>query len=278
VRKYYNPSRRTVVGVSKPEVQTVAAVTVRRATILSRPDWKRIPWSKTAKSSRDFLIDILVDLPFLLQQLDIIASCADACLRKILAAKCLEHAQDCERLLMAWLDTTCPEGWGWAGCPYVDYKDATQDDIRHANTMCLFWATYAQVLTIIQSLSTSPVPEDTISRKETIRLCCQSISRTIPIFFVLEAKLVGCYQIVSFPMFLALDGLIYTEGEMTEDTLRLVNLFLKPSKCGGSLAHFMTGMLKNSPVWQQSEAGKTLAILAQKAPILGTNGTVSVIT
>ncbi|KAK4449056.1 hypothetical protein QBC34DRAFT_97714 [Podospora aff. communis PSN243] len=254
---------------------TIAAVTVRRATVLSRSDWKTIPWSKAAKSSRDFLVDILVDIPGLLEQLDVIASCADPCLRNTLAAKCLEHAHDCERMLTAWLDTSCPEGWGWATCPYADYEDATQDDIRHANIMCLFWAVYAQVLTIIQSISTSPVPEDSHSRKETIRLCCQSISRTIPLFFVLDVKLVGCYQIVSFPMFFALDGLIYTEDEMTEDTLRLFNLFLNPSKGGGSLAQFMTAMLKNSPVWQQSEAAKTLAMLAQKAPTLSKNSFLS---
>ncbi|KAK0613528.1 hypothetical protein B0T14DRAFT_437169 [Immersiella caudata] len=257
----------------------IAAVTVRRATILSQPDWTTIPWSKKPKTSRDLLIDIFVHLPSLLNQVDVIAGSNNPELRIVRTTECMEHAKSCERSLVAWFDASAPEGWELAGCPHLDYENATPDDARQANTMCLFWAIYAQVLIIIQSLSSLPSLEDTKYRLQMIRLCCQSISRTIPVFFVGEAKLVGCYQIVSMPMFFALDGLFFTETQtVSKDRLQLLELFLKPSKGGGSLAQFLTGLLEHSPAWQHTEAGKILAIQAQKDPLPGTEGVVTLMT
>ncbi|KAK0745764.1 hypothetical protein B0T18DRAFT_136726 [Schizothecium vesticola] len=238
---------------------TVAATVIRRGTILSNPDWKTIPWSKRTKTPRDLLLDIFVDLPSLLQQLDAIIDYNDISLSKILTGRCLEQATACERSLVEWLEFSAPEGWGMTGCPNLNYYNATPDSIRDAQLMCFFWTTYAQVLTVIQSLSSSLADANTDSRNSTILVCCQSIARTVPVFFVREAEAVGCYTIISFPMFFALEGLIFTEAPtVSADHLQLLDLFMKPARGGGSMAQFVVGMLDHSPVLQQTEAAKAV--------------------
>ncbi|KAK1830079.1 hypothetical protein QBC39DRAFT_354685 [Podospora conica] len=247
---------------------TVAATVTRQGTILSDPDWKTIPWSKRAKTARDLLIDIFVDLPLLLQQLDTILDCNDISLGKLLTERCLEHATACERSLAEWFETSAPDGWGITGCPNLDYNNPTRSDIRNAHLMCVFWTTYAQVLTVIRSLSSSPADDPYIPL---ILVCCQSIARMVPVFFVGEPEAGGYETIVSFPMFYALEGLILTEVHQTEvsaDRLRLLDLFRKPAKGGGSLAQFVAALLGHSKVLQQTEAAKAVSAVAREEPLL----------
>jgi len=154
--------------------------------------------------------------------------------------------------------------------PNLNSYNATPDSIRDTQLMCFFWTTYAQVLTVIQSLSSSLADANTNSRNSTILVCCQSIARTVPVFFVGEAEVVGCYTIISFPMFFALEGLIFTEAPtVSEDHLQLLDLFMKPARGGGSLAQFVVGMLDHSPVLQQTKAAKAvMTALAGEASLL----------
>jgi len=214
------------------------------------------------------LIDIFVDLPSLLQQLDTAIDCNDTSLRRALSESCLEQATACERYLVEWFETFAPQGWGMLGCPSLDYNNAAPDDIKNAHVMCLFWTTYAQVLTVMCSLPTSPADAATNSRRATLLVCSRSIARTVPIFFTYEAEVVDCYQIVSFPMFFALEGLISGEApKVSEDQLRLLSLFMKPARGGGSLADFVVGLLEHSPVLQKTEAAKAVKTLASEGKL-----------
>ncbi|KAK0643166.1 hypothetical protein B0T16DRAFT_178375 [Cercophora newfieldiana] len=130
---------------------TIAATLSHRGTILRRPEWKTIPWSNKTKGPKDFLVDIFVELPYLLERFDAVIDCTDLPFRMILAKGCLEYAIGCERSLVKWLETAAPRGWGIKGCRLA-FGDATPADIRDAHSMCLFWTTYSQVLTTIQCL------------------------------------------------------------------------------------------------------------------------------
>lgn len=212
---------------------------------------------------------MFVDLPSLLEQLDAVAGCNDRSLGRLLARRCLEQSNACARSLVDWIETSAPQGWGMAGCSSLDYDNATPDGVKDAHLMCLFWTTYAQVLTVIRSISSlSPAGPNTDMYESTILACCQSIARTVPIFFVGEADVAGCHPIVSFPMFFALQGLLSTESPAaSEDRLRLLALFTKSAKGGGSLARFVLSLLEHSPVLQRTEAAKAVATLASEEPL-----------
>ncbi|KAK2791235.1 hypothetical protein FQN53_006076 [Emmonsiellopsis sp. PD_33] len=51
---------------------TVSAILARKKTLLSSPEWKTIPWLHHPKSLRDKLLDILVDIPTLYEEIDIL--------------------------------------------------------------------------------------------------------------------------------------------------------------------------------------------------------------
>ena len=211
------------------------------------------------------MVDIFVDVPSLLQQLDTAMDCTDKFTKRTLSDRCLERATTCERSLIDWLETYAPKGWGMLGCPSLDHSNATPDDIKDAHLMCLFWATYTLVLTVACSLPTSPADANTTSRKNTMLACCQSTARTIPVVFMGRAAAVSCYQIASFPMFFTLEGLMSIEApNVSEDQLRLLALFMKPARGGGSLAGFVMGLLEHSPVYQQTEAAKAIIALASE--------------
>lgn len=48
----------------------ITAIIRRQHTFLSEPDWKRLPWAKHPKDFRQELIDIMLDLPEVLAELD----------------------------------------------------------------------------------------------------------------------------------------------------------------------------------------------------------------
>ena len=80
-----------------------------------------------------------------------------------------------------------------------------------------------------------------------------------------RAAAVSCYQIASFPMFFTLEGLMSIEApNVSEDQLRLLTLFMKPARGGGSLADFVMGLLEHSPAYQQTEAAKAIIALASE--------------
>ena len=154
--------------------------------------------------------------------------------------------------------------------PSLDCDNPTHDDVQDAHLMCLFWTTYAQVLTVICSVSALSPPladgPDTDLDNAAIRACCESVARTAPVFLVAdEAGAAECPPIVSFPMFFALQGLMLTDGAtVPENRSRLLALFTKPAKGGGSLARFVVSLLEHSPVLRQTEAGKALATLVSQ--------------
>ena len=54
----------------------VAALSIHKRTFLSRPEWKTIPWSlgPLQKSSMQQLLDILAEVPYMLEKKDAAAS------------------------------------------------------------------------------------------------------------------------------------------------------------------------------------------------------------
>ncbi|KAH6651042.1 hypothetical protein F5144DRAFT_589364 [Chaetomium tenue] len=76
---------------------------VEMRLVLGAPEWKSIPWQKVPKDFKDILVDVLVDMPQLVEEFDNMRLCADATKRAALQVeleqKCWEHDQQ----LLAWL-------------------------------------------------------------------------------------------------------------------------------------------------------------------------------
>lgn len=87
--------------------QALSAVLRRKRLVLSTPEWKSIPWQKTPRNLKDILVDVLVDMPGLVEDFDIMRLCADAgrkaSLRLELVQKCWEHDKE----LMTWFGLLC---------------------------------------------------------------------------------------------------------------------------------------------------------------------------
>ncbi|EAQ93566.1 predicted protein [Chaetomium globosum CBS 148.51] len=76
---------------------------VEMRLVLGAPEWKSIPWQKVPKDFKDILVDVLVDMPQLVEEFDNMRLCNDAAkrtgLQVELEQKCWEHDQQ----LLAWL-------------------------------------------------------------------------------------------------------------------------------------------------------------------------------
>lgn len=114
----------------------------REKLVFSTPEWKNIPWQEIPKDLKDVLVDVLVDMPGLLEDLDDMQSCRKQSrqrkLRHELVQRCWEH----ERQLLDWLHLVCQElgSSTHASATEPGEKDlVTHLAVIHG--MSLFWTT-----------------------------------------------------------------------------------------------------------------------------------------
>ncbi len=123
---------------------------------LSHPDWKTIPWQETPKNLKDVLVDVLVDMPRLLEDLDSMQACKPANkqaeLRQNLIQSCWNH----DKRLMLWFRLVCgEENPGRHHSPITNEKD-TVTRVAVIHGMSLFWTT---CLILYSTLRTASGPE-----------------------------------------------------------------------------------------------------------------------
>ncbi|CAI4212420.1 unnamed protein product [Parascedosporium putredinis] len=119
----------------------LSAVLRRRQLVLSTPEWKSVPWQRIPKNLKDILVDVLVDMPRLVEDFDNMQQCTEESkketLRLALIQKCWEH----DGQLSAWFgllrqvanasNTSRPESRAKDVVTYV----------AQVHGMSLFWAT-----------------------------------------------------------------------------------------------------------------------------------------
>ncbi|KAK4164037.1 hypothetical protein QBC43DRAFT_211492 [Cladorrhinum sp. PSN259] len=187
---------------------TIAALATRRGTLLSRPEWKKVPWSQHKKTTLDLLLDIFVDVPDLLETLDMVeaaffANMPDTKERKTdLVQKCNTTLQ----ALSSWFQNSAPD-WDWKA--HKNNTAPTTADITAAHNMCLFWAIDLKVrgITIDASLLPHSINHHLKQQKRrryyiALLQQCEAIIQTAPIFFTPAAGIAGA-QLAVFPLILA---------------------------------------------------------------------------
>jgi hypothetical protein len=85
-----------------PPSQALSAILRRRRLPLATPEWKTVPWQSVPKDMKDILVDVLVELPGLVEDLDTMRSCVDQDERDILQRNLVARCWECDAQLMGW--------------------------------------------------------------------------------------------------------------------------------------------------------------------------------
>ncbi|KAK4442809.1 Sterigmatocystin biosynthesis regulatory protein [Podospora aff. communis PSN243] len=138
----------------------LSSILRRKRLALSAPEWKSVPWQRIHKDMKDILIDILVEIPGLVEDLDFMRREESADAREVLRAdlerRCWEHHRD----LRCWLDLlgrlakpagTCP-----LPCPKPNPKPAGTVDIvtrvARVHGMSFFWVTSLVLYSVLREV------------------------------------------------------------------------------------------------------------------------------
>ncbi|OLN94292.1 hypothetical protein CCHL11_02814 [Colletotrichum chlorophyti] len=231
--------------------EAIAACMSRKRTFLSDLQWKTIPWSETPKSAKDVLIDILVDVPVLLEQADLLQRAHQPALK--MCRRFMETYRRLDRELRWWLENLSPESRWLDDLTVRSFKHPTGDDIALAHVMTLFWTTCILVYSSLNMvLYTSPASfaSETFQPIDCtdLRQYCTRIADTVEVFFQSEAGLVGMHA-APFPTGTAIKYLMFTEGIGSDDCRKLIGYF-KRQNGGAAMGRFLTTSLQE---WDKVE-------------------------
>lgn len=217
--------------------QIIDGIKRRKRTVLSRDEWKTVPWTKHAKGTKDELLDILVEVPGFFEDIDNCENLADPDMKheeyRRLIATCLNlHAQ-----LGDWYDALPPEQ------RYVDTSRLGIEDERaieelpYIYTMLLYWSTCLSLYNAMRVHSQRRpacvppfLPEGAMNLGQYV----SNMSRLLPFFFNPDAGKANLL-LAAFPLGTALQFMLLIKGQACggdklpeEDSSQLMMLFGKP--------------------------------------------------
>lgn len=179
----------------------------RRRSPLGTAEWKTVPWTRIPKDPKNELLDVLIEIPAILEALDVLADGGEDCqyteayLHQSLAEQCWL----CDSLLQQWASSSGENCIGFVEEIVAgnDKKRTTpsSEDIARGHLGLLYWTTCLilyQNLCNISACSTSHLPK----RMEP-RQYCRKIMELMSFF---QTPSVGKFfvNIVSFPAIVAM--------------------------------------------------------------------------
>jgi hypothetical protein len=177
------------------------------------------------KRQKDKLIDVLVEMPTLLEEFDVLQLCDDPDKQGFFRRKLIDSCWLCDTQLTEWFSALFPQTEPRPKKPGSSILiDAT--DLGSAHIMTLYWATCIILYSIMRAVVR---PDEQLPERANSKNYCQKIIRTILIFF---HPAVGTFRthLVVFPLSIAMSHLISVFGlEEREVEQQLVdNYFLRP--------------------------------------------------
>lgn len=175
----------------------MTALSTRKKSILSNIEWKTIPWTQHKKTAKDKLVDILLDIPALLENFDIMQSVIDPAEKQIMHHGLVIHAWSLDAQLTEW-HNKFP----------IDFPHSTPSnsnsidlaDLAAAHVATLYWSICIRLHTIFHDLVflTHSTGTDLPERMD-LKYYCHRIVTTLPIFF---HPAVGTYRqhLAPFPI------------------------------------------------------------------------------
>lgn len=210
---------------------------------MSEEAWKTIPWTNHTKKSKDLLLDVVVDVPELLEISDALA-----------ISPTLEGFRNLIKLYNA-VDKGLTAWYGGAA-PLARLEDLFQRGLETASAgdyavveiMTIYWTmcllTYVALHQSLKRCSGIPGTETSMdhvdmSSRIDPRQYCKRITEVVGIFFQPSAGIMYSKS-AAFPMGVAMGYLMYTDGLGSEDAKKLLELF-STSPRGNTMGKFIKG-------------------------------------
>jgi hypothetical protein len=214
----------------------------RRRQILSQQEWKAVPWLEVPKTPKDELIDIMVELPGLLEDVDDMRQLAPGARksgsREALVARCWELDSE----LQAWIARSAPA---------VNVDELLESGLDHVPTTELskvhILQLYSTVCVLLYSIlrQLSGQAQYQLPARMDVRTHVMQIVRTMSIMLSQSAARWGM-STAAFPMGVALQTMLAAEPveQKSEERLALLKFFNGPrSKEIGS---FLDSLLRST--------------------------------
>ncbi|RXG50452.1 hypothetical protein VDGE_04829 [Verticillium dahliae] len=227
----------------------ITAIKLRKRNFLSSPEWKTIPWTNAAKLPKDLLLDIFVDIPGLLEDLDALALCDDAASRPLLYARLVADCWRTDERLVSWFEEQSPRAHLEA-IKEREYKEPTPEDTAVAMSMSLYWTacllTYSTLILVLTSNPTSPLDVTTLPERMSLNSYCAAIADILEIFFQPSSGIFSV-QLVPLPLGIALSYLASTlkPGTPPPPELKKLLSYFTRGAGGASVGSFLRSMMLN---------------------------------
>ncbi|KAJ5692002.1 hypothetical protein N7462_001425 [Penicillium macrosclerotiorum] len=155
-------------------VQAICAVLSRKKSVLSEPEWMTAPWRYHKKTSKDYILDVLLEIPSLYQKIDALNSKdseADVTLQQL-----KQTSSEIMQKLQRWDSKFSIPVSRRADWQHPD--SVTTDEIVNAHIMTQFWA-----ISMIAHDAYLQVPTNSPDDLDVdLDYCCANIVHCIPLF------------------------------------------------------------------------------------------------
>ncbi|SPN99696.1 uncharacterized protein DNG_02547 [Cephalotrichum gorgonifer] len=172
-----------------------SALQMRKRSELNRPEWKTIPWRDISKTPKDLLVDILLDTPGLLEDLDVLKASPYGEVRDALRREIIRNCWACDEQLSAWRAAVGIRDPAYA-FEIPESPTFSIDLLAAAHIMTIYWTTSVIVYSTLRTLCPSPAsphPPHTDPG-----LYCRRIAETIPILLHPDSGVYGA-QMANLP-------------------------------------------------------------------------------
>ncbi|OHW99125.1 C6 zinc finger domain-containing protein [Colletotrichum incanum] len=209
----------------------------RRRCPLSHPVWKTVPWQNIPKTPKDVLVDIFVDVPGLLEDLDHLRSCKDSFEKELRRMELIKECWRIDEELNWWLDNLSPKR-ELEELMARGLDNPSACDVVVASIMSLCWTisllSYSTLRLAIGEKTGLELPKRTDPS-----IYCTKIANIVDIFFHPSA---GTFGIQSAPLPIGM-ALVYLnsfeEGFNSETKWKLVGFFGRTANNGIGIGKFL---------------------------------------
>ncbi|KAI3529466.1 hypothetical protein CSPX01_15515 [Colletotrichum filicis] len=252
----------------------ISHVKRRRRFPLSHPAWKTVPWQNVPKTPKDILIDVFVDIPGLLEDLDHMNSCKDLEEKELRRLTLIKECWRVDEELNWWLDNLSPnkelEELATRGS-----NSPTACDVAVASIITLYWTICILTYSTLRLAIGTKSPE--LPERTDPRLYCTKIANIVDVFFHPSAGTFGI-QSAPLPIGMALVYLnSYEEGFNSETKFKLVSFFGRTANNGISIGKFLMSTQRDglkpktsvelSPEGIKAKAKSWLGVVPREGPV-----------
>ncbi|UKZ82882.1 hypothetical protein TrVFT333_010682 [Trichoderma virens FT-333] len=217
-------------------IMVLPSIYRRKKSILSSPAWKHIPWSLVPKSATDSLVDILVDIPIVLEKWDDLQGETNPGEKQKLQEALLQTCWKYDRDLLAWFTSFGPV----KVAEDFDYNaQISTKDIARAHTLNLYWTT---CLILYNVMCRAAVSQTELPARIDPLICCRHIARSLPIFLKKSSGWWGL-SVALFPMGMALRFLATKKDSEEYSRIRC---FIDHETQGFHLSQFLSSSRRNT--------------------------------